>query len=119
MSSLWLVVICLWCSAVFVLTGCKPSGSISFAGDPAENVFLAAPTQVPNVPQLRVSNEVGGGIIIVTGNGGEVAADVIATGAGTTLQSALEEADSHIGLINTGAEVRVVATPGANSQDQA
>jgi len=118
MSPVWLVVIGLWCSLVLLSTGCDSRNSR--AAPASADVYLAEPISVATgpAPSLRVFNQVGGGITIFTGLNGEVAADVIATGFGAALESALEEADSHFNLTNTGSEIRVEAA-GANQQDSA
>jgi hypothetical protein len=119
MSPVWLVVIGLWCSVVLVSTGCDPRNSRAVPASAAE-VYLAEPTSVPagQVLSIRVFNQVGGSVNIFTGRNEEVAADVIATGFGAALEPALEEADSHFNLTNTGNEIRVEAA-GANQQDSA
>jgi hypothetical protein len=68
---------------------------------------------------MNVVNQVGGSITIVTGGNDEITADMTAIGVGANLEQALEEADGHIILTNTGNEVRVEEVAGANPQDRA
>ena len=105
MSSLWMVVVGLWCGAVLLATGCNPDATA--IGAAPNDVYLARPrTNVFGKLTLRrVINQIGGGgIIIVTGRSGEISTDGIATASGKSLEAARIGAGRRITVTNDAAD---------------
>jgi hypothetical protein len=113
----WSVLIGVWCSLALVLMGCAPSAPRG--GQVAADVYRANPLAVVanGASPLQVINDVGGEIVIVTGKDDEVAADVIATGTGGSLEQGRIEAESHIALLHTPTEVHVYPIADSNGKN--
>ena len=110
----WMAVIGLWCSVVLVFTGCGVGGAS--AGAASADVYLAHPRAIP--PGTRtmqhVINGLGGGVFIVTGRNDEIAADVMATVSGSSLEAARIGAAQRITLTNDADKVEVRLLPEAS-----
>ncbi len=131
MPSFYLMTIC-WVGLSLWLVSCNASDpSIQPGVLHQENTYAADPIRIPAVPlqHLRIMNDVGGDIVIITGNNEEVAADSIATGTAMTtgaendIDRAIVEAETHISmthsLVNGVQEVKVFPLPGMDSHDRA
>ena len=93
MSSFWLVVIGLWCSAVLAIAGCAPPNPPGVTAD----IYTDFRRPIaPNKTIQHVLNRIGGDIIIVAGPVDHASADVDLTGFGRTPEAARFEAASHI-----------------------
>ncbi len=118
MSPVWLVVIGLWCSLVFVSTGCDSRNSS--AASASADVYLTHPrTGVSDKLTLQhvINNLGGGGIIVVTGRSGEVDADGIATASGNLLEIVRIGAGRRITVTNDAANnVEVLLLPEADEK---
>ncbi len=118
MSPLWMVVIGLWCSVVLVITGCGPSGP---RPDPVSAyVHLARPRvfALGSVTSVRsLINGLNGGIVVVADRDGEIAADVMATVSGSSLEDVRIRAGRRITVTNDANSVEVRLLPGDGGND--
>ncbi len=108
MSSFWMAVIGLLSSVVLLLTACGSANIRS--GDPPADVYLARPPRQVAPGKMIVQhiiNQLGGDIVVITGPGGRILTDVIATGAGYSMEAARVEVGSHITVTNDGTDIEV------------
>ena len=91
-----------------VFTGCGTANARN--SDPPADVYLARPPRQVDLGKMRVPhiiNQLGGDIVVITGPGDRVLTDVIATGAGNSMEAARVEVGRHITVTNDPTDIEV------------
>ncbi len=118
MSPLWMVVIGLWCSVVLVITGCGSSGPPTDPVSAYVHLARSRAFQSGSVKSLaNVINGLRGGVVVVADRDDEIAADIMATVSGSSLEDVRLRAGRRITVTNDANRVEVRLLPGDGGND--